>query len=352
MSGKPLRAQPPTPTPSGTPTRTAARSRPMAAGKALMVMVIAFTLAGLLTGADLRARANDMDPGFWRSAALLGVRPLAATSALLGLDRPLRLVDEWRGSGSDALAATGATGPGAAALDASALTTTTTTAQGADGATRVASRGHPLKVWVGGDSLVSRVGEALTNRGDQSGLLAVRTVSKVSSGLCRPDYFNWPGVIADVTATQHPDVSVVLFGGNDYQDLVVDGKEVAPFTPAWTKEYERRVTKVVQTLTADGGRVYWLGLPVMRDPQKNVHAAALDKLYRRVVEGLPRAIYVDTWQQLSDPQGHYTAYRPNAAGTIEKVREPDGEHLTYLGGDRIAAVIIADLRERGALPSN
>ena len=329
-------------------------------------MIIAFVLAGLLTGADLRARADGMEPGLRRSAALLVARPLAATGALLRLDRPWRLVGEWRRSSGDALVAAEAATPGAStagatgttpgtagvALDASAATTNATTGHEADGATPGVSGDRPLQVWVGGDSMVERVGEALTNRGDTSGLLDVRTVSKVSSGLCRPDYFDWPGVIADVAATQRPDVSVIQFGGNDYQDLVVDGKEVAPFTPAWTKEYERRVAKLVQTLTADGGRLYWLGLPVMRDQQKNVRAAALDKLYRRVVERFPSATYVDTWEQLSDPRGHYTAYRPNAAGTIEKVREPDGEHLTYLGGDRIAAVIIADLRGRGALPSD
>jgi hypothetical protein len=199
--------------------------------------------------------------------------------------------------------------------------------------------------------MVEQVGQALTNRGDKSGLLDVRTDFKISSGLCRPDFFNWPAVIADVAATRPPDISVVMFGGNDYQDLKVDGKGTAPFTPAWTKEYERRVAGVIQTLTADGGRLYWLGVPVMRDHQLSVRAAALDKLYRRVVERFPTATYVDTWELLSDPKGGYTAYRANAAGVVEKVREPDGEHMTYLGGDHIAAFLIADLKERGALPS-
>ena len=319
MSGQPLRKQPPSPPTRGAPTRPArpdgstshahaagARTleahagtraapsarrppprrvpvRPLPAGQALLVMVIAFTLAGLLTGADLRARADGMEPGLRRSAALLGARPLAATSALLRLDRPCGLLVSGAGRAATRSWPQGrpvrarrtgraiGTTPGTAgvALDASAATTDATTAHDADGTTPAVSRDHPLQVWVGGDSMVERVGEALTNRGDKSGLLDVRTVSKVSSGLCRPDYFDWPGVMADVAATQHPDVSVIQFGGNDYQDLVVDGKEVAPFTPAWTKEYERRVAKVVQTLTADGGRLYWLGLPVMRDQQKN-----------------------------------------------------------------------------------
>ena len=301
-----------------------------------MVLAVALAVCGFLAAPDLRSVAEGMAPGFWRTAALVGARPIAATSGFLRLDRPLRLVDEWRKPADDGGDTTAA---GAAGAAAGAGT------QVAPSVAPPGSAAHPLQVWVGGDSMVERVGEALINRGDALGVLHVQMVSKVSSGLCRPDFFDWPGTVARVASTQRPDVSVVMFGGNDYQDMVVNGKDVTPFTPTWTKEYERRVAQIVQTLTADGGRVYWLGAPVMRDPQKSRRVAQLDALYRRVVARFPRATYVDTWSLLSDANGHYVAYRANGSGTMERIREPDGEHLTYLGGDRLAAVIVTGIRQ-------
>jgi hypothetical protein len=211
------------------------------------------------------------------------------------------------------------------------------------------SAADPLRVWVGGDSLVPRVGEALTNRGSRLGNLKVTTTYKISSGLCRPDYFDWPAAMKQAVANQHPEVAVVMFGGNDYQDMVVDGKRVGAFTPVWTKEYERRVREVVQILTEDGGRLYWVGVPAMRDARESQRIEQLNALYRRVVAAIPEATYIDAWSLLADADGHYTAYQADGSGMTQRIREPDGQHLTYLGGERVAAAILAEIRRHWKL---
>jgi hypothetical protein len=174
---------------------------------------------------------------------------------------------------------------------------------------------------------------------------------KINSGLCRPDFFNWPRAARQVMARQRPELSVVMFGGNDYQDMIVNGKELVRFTPAWTAEYERRVAQVMGILTAGGGRLYWLGAPVMRDPERTRFAATLNDVYRRVAKLHPRVVYVDTWSLLSDARGHYTAYLGNGSGTVERIREPDGEHLTAQGGDRLAGIILGAVRKHWTLSS-
>jgi uncharacterized protein len=317
-------------------------SRPLAAGQALVVMVVALALAAVLGAPGLRSTAESMAPGFWRSTAMALVRPLAATVGLLRLDRPQRLVDSWRNP-KESSPSTEA-GPAASASRDTTATAGTATREGT-----VITAADPLRIWVAGDSMVEPVGNALLNRSEKLRSFKPHMTFRISSGLCRPDFFNWPKTMRQVITKQHPEVSVVMFGGNDYQDIFVGGRELTRFTPEWTKEYERRVAQVIQILTEGGGRLYWLGAPVMRDPQRSTYAAELDDIYRRVCARYPRVTYVDTWSLVSDSKGRYTAYLANSEGKMERIREPDGEHLTDIGGNRLAAVIIGALRNHWTL---
>ena len=315
-------------------------SRPLAAGQALVVMVVALALAAVLGAPGLRSTADHMAPGLWRSTATALVHPLAATASLLRLDSPQRLVDSWRAPKEPAPQADLAT---SASRDTTA-TPVTATREGT-----VITAADPLRVWVAGDSMVEPVGNALMNRSDKLRSLKPYMTFRISSGLCRPDFYNWPKAMRQAMTKQHPEASVVMFGGNDYQDMFVAGKELARFTPEWTKEYERRVAQVIQILTEGGRRLYWLGAPVMRDPQRSTYAAELNDIYRRVCARYPRVTYVDTWSLLSNSKGRYTAYLANGEGKMERIREPDGEHFTDIGGNRLAAVIIGALRNHWTL---
>ena len=54
---------------------------------------------------------------------------------------------------------------------------------------------------------------------------------KVSSGLARPDYFDWRARLHEHVPAVDPDIVVITFGGNDAQGLLDAGGGVAAFQP-------------------------------------------------------------------------------------------------------------------------
>ena len=98
-------------------------------------------------------------------------------------------------------------------------------------------------------------------------------------------------------------------------------------------------------LTADGGWVLWIGQPVMRNQEFDAKMQVLNQIYVEELARHPRALYVDSRAVMSDENGAYSAYLPDATGDQQLVRQADGVHLTSVGGDRLAPVIIARLNE-------
>ena len=94
--------------------------------------------------------------------------------------------------------------------------------------------------------------------------------SRLSTGLARPDLYNWYTRFKQVIATMKPQVVVLSFGADDAHDYmagVPGGKTVGAFgTPSWIAEYRRRVDGVTREFNAAGIRTVWLGLPIPDGP--------------------------------------------------------------------------------------
>ena len=337
--------------------------RGMPAGQVFLVLVVGLTLAALLGAGDLVKAGETIASGPWRTVILGVAKPLRRTACFLSLDRLRRWVDALRGyphgtlgTTADATAtnaqalptSTGATA-GIGATTTALPSTTSTTVKPTTSTLLTPSAAEPLRVWVGGDSMVEQVGDSLINMSDSIRSMKVKMQFKINSGLSRPDYYDWPAVMKDVMATFGPEVSVVMFGGNDMQGLVENGKALTAWSPEWTEAYGRRVGQVIEILSAKGGRVYWVAAPTMRAEQDASWAFDLDKIYRDVCSRYPQATYVDAWKLFSDEDGNYAAYLKDASGRSRLVREPDGIHFTLAGGDRVAAEIVKELRKRWVL---
>ena len=70
-------------------------------------------------------------------------------------------------------------------------------------------------------------GRSLVSQAEATGVITPALHYEVSSGLVRPDFYNWPGAMAEDLAAQDPDVVVTFFGANDGQGIVLpDGTPV------------------------------------------------------------------------------------------------------------------------------
>ncbi|MGZ3461174.1 MAG: DUF459 domain-containing protein, partial [Archangium sp.] len=116
-----------------------------------------------------------------------------------------------------------------------------------------------------GDSLlVTSFGEFLEKSlNEQPGLRAVRR-AKSSTGLARPDFFDWMKAGREEVERHRPEVVVVIMGGNDGQDLTDDqGKgRIHWGTPQWEVAYRQRVEDFLRVLDAPGRKILWVELPL------------------------------------------------------------------------------------------
>jgi hypothetical protein len=203
------------------------------------------------------------------------------------------------------------------------------------------SQHDPLKLWVGGDSLAIRFGESLVRQALDTGIIDAQLDARISTGLARPDYFNWPAELAKVDDEVDPDVMVVLFGSNDSQGLVDPAGDVfGAHSDGWGQEYARRVGEVMDMLVQPDRLVLWVGLPPMRDGDFSQRLAHINTIYREAAAARDGVVYLDIWRLFSDGQGQYAAYR-SEGGDVQLVREPDGVHMTRAGGDLLADAVMS-----------
>jgi hypothetical protein len=178
---------------------------------------------------------------------------------------------------------------------------------------------------------------------------AVARHGKSSTGLARPDFYDWIKQGRHERESQHPDAVVVMFGGNDGQGLWM-GKKAEPKwiryeEENWTPEYRRRVNAFADTVTGGGETLIWIGMPVMRPSKLHKRVGHMNDIYRAEMAIRPRAHFVDIWPLLADAAGKYTDH-VKIEGKRVRVRAQDGVHLSRSGAHHLVGQVapkIADI---------
>jgi hypothetical protein len=180
-----------------------------------------------------------------------------------------------------------------------------------------------------------------------TGVVGAALDARESTGLTRPDYFDWPAELqSDVTSVQ-PQVVVVMIGGNDAQDFL--GPPDVPYAAAqWNQLYAQRVAQFMKIAGSGGAAVVWVGMPPMQNPTLDAQMRDLNAVVQhQASQATPPVTFVATDTSIGTPQGGYTAFVTDAAGQVVDVRAPDGTHLTTGGGQVVAQQVVARLRAMG-----
>ncbi len=218
---------------------------------------------------------------------------------------------------------------------------------------------RPLRVLAVGDSLMTFPGYALVDQMEIYAGLIVESVTKQSSGLVRPDYYDWPEVLGSTVRELRPHVVVVLLGANDMQPVLRAGRPAALFTENWDAEYAKRIDQFIQIVTGSGASVIWVGLPIMRDPKFSKVEHRLNEFYAAGCAARPGAVYIDGYALFAGEDGAYASKLPDASGEVRLMRAKDGIHFTMDGARRIADEVVEvllrscrlELRPAEAVPS-
>jgi hypothetical protein len=333
-------------------------------------------LAGLLLAALLNSRAmvsatDNLSPGWRRTTVRAVAVPLDVVGRALRLDRPRAALDEALGRGEDGSSSdavppptaprkAGATprpgasarppgvsrAPGKAAPRPGASGPAAGPAPGA-GLPRRVSAAEPLRLLVAGDSMVELLGRTLVNSIDDDGKVKARIDVKYGTGLVRLDAFDWLAHARDLASTP-ADLTLVMIGGNDAQDISARGARLEMATAKWQAEYARRARQVMTTLTADGRRVVWVGMPVPRSAKLRRAFESLNSAVRSAAAGNRLVTYVDVWADFA-PGGRYVDYLDDGSGREVKVRNRDGIHLARPGAELLARKLRALIVKEWAL---
>jgi hypothetical protein len=329
--------------------------RPLAAGQVILVGAIALAVAALLNAETLRSTFDRMPQGSTvRSVGLRFTDPLYDVSRALRFDRPGERVDALRGSdqggeGSfDALTTTTAATTAPTVQGAPVDPAATTTAAPVAGTTPpvvVANRppgpptpDNPAVLYIAGDSDAGTIGPSLQRLAGETGVVDSVLDYKVSSGLTRPDFFDWPRHIQAKMAEVGPQIVVVTFGGNDAQPIKVDGKGYDMSAPEWSAEYGRRVGAMMDYLSSDGRTLIWVGIPNAQSEDLTRRLTILRDVVLAEAAKRPQVVLVDSWPMFSGVNGGYADY-VNINGDYKLVRADDGFHLNQAGADLLAGVI-------------
>lgn len=310
-----------------------ARSQP--AGKVLQVGVIALLLAAILNADSLYSLANRQPVGWKRNVARGAVAPFRGIAGMTRLDRPHEAL--VRATGRDPSIGTGD--------NTFVVPPTTVPADPAEPpfTLRAATAAEPLRIWLGGDSMTIELAQSVSDAVTERPTFTLTTDPRVSSGLTRIDYFDWPGHLAQDVLPRRPEVVVIMFGANDSQGLELPDGIVQPQDPAWLAEYRRRVGAVMDLLRGDGRLVVWVGQPHMRDSDFDARMGALDEIYESEAAPRPWIRFLDSRAVLS-PDGK--GYQADDGGTT--LRQGDGIHLDRAGADRLAAAILGLIDDEAA----
>jgi uncharacterized protein len=316
--------------------------------RGFLILLFALGLAALLDAEGLRKQAQIQPQGAQRRAALALTRPLVSFSHTLHLTAPRRSLQAAIGREHED------------DIDSSVHLTLPPPAgplpqprprrphKPAAVPKPVFTKARPLRVWVAGDSLAQVPGDALA-RAAPGSVEVLPVESRLSTGLARPDLYNWYTRFNQVIAAVKPHIAVLSFGADDAHDFmagVPGGHSVGTFgSAAWIAEYRRRVDGVTRELNAAGITTVWLGLPIPDGPGFRRSFPIVNRILASVArKHAPHSQFVDTWHLLDSAHGKYTAYL-RVSGKLTLMRLPDGVHYTDAAGDLVAADVLARLRQ-------
>lgn len=212
--------------------------------------------------------------------------------------------------------------------------------------TREARADQARVLLLGGSSMVGSLGRLLEEGCQRSGFETLRD-AKISSGLARPDFFDWPARAGELYRSFKPTATVCMFGGNDGQGLAVkvDGEAgwIRWHEPGWPDEYAKRVHALITAVSPAGEPVFWLGMPMMANPARTTKMQRINELAREQLQQSRAGYFVDTWHLLADRGGAYTR-RVKHNGRWLTVRAKDGVHLTREGAQLVAEYVVPIVR--------
>lgn len=212
--------------------------------------------------------------------------------------------------------------------------------------------GETYRLLVVGDNLAEGIHGALLESLGSDPRLEIDRKMRWLSGVSRPDHVEETKGVTQVIATEKKNIVVVLLASQDRWSLRgADGRRYAVGSREWRDEYGKRLGEMMRTFKANGAAVYWVGLPIMRRPEVNEAAQAINEVMREraYLNGIK---FIDIYAGFADENGEFSPYGPDLAGTPTRLRERDGILMTDAGYAKLAHFVEREVKRDLAQAKN
>jgi len=214
-------------------------------------------------------------------------------------------------------------------------------------APRALDHDHPLRLWVGGDSLAGSFGPALGDQVGATGIVKTLVDYRVSSGLWSNDVRDWYARATAQMVSDDPEAIVFMIGTND-TSVVNEVDANHDGVPDWAAVYRMKIARMMDLFVGPNHRtVYWLGPPTLGQKDLDRGAKAIGEIMREeAAKRAPDVVYLDTYKLFSTSDGSYSRTIVDEHGNEIVARISDGTHFTEDGAQYLARAVFKLLDAR------
>jgi len=183
-----------------------------------------------------------------------------------------------------------------------------------------------------GDSLMQGLAPHLITNLKRKYKVEAMDLSKHSTGLTYPAFFDWPATVEDAFELEDYSVVIVFLGANDPWDMTIQGRYIRFGSEPWAAVYRERVARIINTAAAHRARLVWLGVPPLGREDLVGKAPKLNAIYAEEADKMPLfARFVPTDATLTADGSSFTKFLelPDLGSVM--VRTDDGVHFTTQG---------------------
>jgi lysophospholipase L1-like esterase len=325
--------------------------RVLRARDALICVFVAVIVLLVVEGASIRNSGKKMDSGLQRTVVLAVGHPagwladhLPLADIAHELTASLSPDDDLSGGPGGFNSAPVGGGPVSAAGGGAAAPITT------DAFDPAALGAPPVKLptlktlLVTGDSLAQPLDVQLGRKLAGEGVITKRD-AHLGTGISKTDIVDWGLLSTKQVKDDKPEAVVMFMGANEgFPFPAAGGGRTQCCGPEWAVTYATRARSMMNTYRRDGAaRVYWLTLPMPRDPKRQKTAKAVNAAIAVAAQPFASQVRVLDMSAVFTPGGTFRASM-DVDGRNTLVRRQDGIHLNDAGASVAEKIVEARIR--------
>ncbi len=207
------------------------------------------------------------------------------------------------------------------------------------------------RILVIGDGLAGGLGNGMLRMAEADPGFEILNRFNESSGLARPEVYDWAAAIPKIVENAPVDAIVVLVGLNDRQGIRSGNIRYVFKGPDWEKAYVASVDRVLVATKQTGAKTFWVSLPPMENKVFDGDMQYLNSLHKTRVAAVGGQ-FVDVRPFFVGADGAFIDRGPDETGNERKLRERDGIKFMKAGNNRFGQLVLGVLKtlEAGTAP--